>query len=665
MTPAETFRDEASDLLSDLEIALIDLESRPEDRATVSRVFRNLHTIKGSGGMLGFDKLAAFIHELESAYDLVRGGKLSVTPSLISHTLLARDHIKQLLDGVEGPDIEAAGQRLVNWFLEIQKDLNAAVQKTVPGTNKQSGRQTVASAAENVPVTYRIKFKPPAESITRGINVLRLLQEIKDLGDLSVTCHTETLPELDELQLETCYLSWDLQLTTSQGIDSIHGVFLFVEEGSALEITVLEDQKPEVGVSKEAAATVATEISAPPTPAKRPARAEASSLRVSATKLDDLVNIVGEIVTMQARLTQVAGSYGDPEMTFVAEEMERLIDKLRDNTMSIRMLPIGATFGNFRRLVRDLARDLGKQVELIEEGGETELDKTVIDQINDPMVHLIRNCVDHGIESPAARTAAGKSPTGRIVLSAVHSGAHVLIEIKDDGGGLDKDAIRKKGIERGLIKPGQELSEEEIFGLILNPGFSTAKTISGVSGRGVGMDVVKQNVEALGGTLEISSKAGAGSTFRLKLPLTLAIIDGLLVRVGDQYFVLPLANILECFELSMEAIRENYDRKFVVVREEMVPYVDIREHFEIQKTRPEISQVMIAETREGKFGFLVDNVIGDHKTVIKRLGGLYKDVESISGATILGDGTIALILDLDKLARCAVIEHTDRLLTAV
>jgi two-component system chemotaxis sensor kinase CheA len=355
---------------------------------------------------------------------------------------------------------------------------------------------------------------------------------------------------------------------------------------------------------------------------------------------------------MQARLTQLAAVCGDPEIAFVADEMDRLADKLRDSTMSIRMLPIGATFEKYRRLVRDLARDLGKEVDLIAQGGDTELDKTVIDRINDPLVHLIRNCVDHGLESAAQREAAGKSRTGKIVLSATHSGAFVLIQVRDDGAGLNKEAIREKALAKGLIKASDELTENDVFALILSPGFSTAKIISGVSGRGVGMDVVKQNVEGLGGTLEIGSKCGEGTTFTLKLPLTLAIIDGLLVRVGDRSFVLPLSNILECIELNAETVDTR--RRFVVVRDEMVPYVGVRQHFGIPGALPVISQVIIADTREGKFGFMVDLVIGDHKTVIKKLGGLYKNVESISGAAILGDGKIALILDLDKLAGEAI-----------
>jgi len=669
MNLADTFRDEANDLLADLEIALLELESQPTNRDAISRVFRGLHTIKGSGGMLGYDRIASFAHEIESTYDLIREGKFLVTPRLISLTLLARDHIKQLLEGLAGEEFESAGARIVAEFLELQKDAGIskeAVEKRidVEAEPRAQIRHLREPGEETI---YRIRFKPPANVFARGIDLCLLFRDLQELGRCSVYCHTQPLPELNLFEYDLCYLFWDFVLTTVRGEAAIHEVFQFIEEDSELEIVELgaagEDLEVrrlgDILVEKQsvepdqvfAALSEQQHVSAT---RKSAARLEPPSLRVSADKLDDLVNIVGEIVTMQARLTQLAAVCGDPEIAFVAEEMDRLADKLRDSTMSIRMLPIGATFEKYRRLVRDLARDLGKEVELITQGGDTELDKTVIDRINDPLIHLIRNCVDHGLESPEQREAAGKSRTGKIVLSAIHSGAHVLIQIRDDGAGLNKDAIREKALAKGLIKPHDELTENDVFALICSPGFSTAKTLSGVSGRGVGMDVVKQNVEGLRGSLEIGSKQGEGTIFTLKLPLTLAIIDGLLVRVAQRYFILPLANILECIELRAETMSANQGRQFVVVRDEMVPYVDIRRHFGIEAAAPAISQVMIAETREGKFGFLVDLVVGDHKTVIKKLGGLYKNVESVSGAAILGDGKIALILDLDKLASEAI-----------
>src|SRR5208282_958297 len=382
-----------------------------------------------------------------------------------------------------------------------------------------------------------------------------------------------------------------------------------------------------------------------------------ASIRVASGKLDNLVNLVGELVTVQARLTQTAAGRRDPVLLSIAEEVERLTDELRDNTMNIRMLPIGTTFSKFKRLVRDLSKELGKEIDLVTEGAETELDKTVIEKLNDPLVHLIRNSIDHGIEPPDSRKAVGKSGKGTIHLSAMHSGAHVLIQIRDDGAGLDKDAIRAKAVEKGLISSDAELPEKEIFALVLAPGFSTAKAVTSVSGRGVGMDVVKQAIDALRGTIDISSNKGTGTTITLKLPLTLAIIDGLLVRIGEDHFVLPLSVVKECVELMKEDAAEAHGRHIANVRGRIIPYIKLRERFGINGIVPDIEQIVIAEIGDDNIGFVVDAVIGEHQTVIKSLGTFYKNVEGVSGATILGDGTVALILDASQIAMLAEAEE--------
>ena len=383
-------------------------------------------------------------------------------------------------------------------------------------------------------------------------------------------------------------------------------------------------------------------------------REAASSIRVPATKLDQFVDLVGELVTVQARLSEIAMRRNDPEVVAVSEEIERLTSSLRETSMNIRMLPIRSTFERFRRLVHDLARDLHKDVELTIEGADTELDKTVIEQLSDPLMHLIRNSMDHGIEPADARQATGKRPTARINLSARHSGANVLIGVSDDGRGIDAAAVRARGIERGLITPEAQPTEAEIFSLIFEAGFSTAKQVTDVSGRGVGMDVVRQRVDALRGSIEIASKPGIGTCVTLRLPLTLAIIDGLLVSVDSSYFVLPLANTLECIELTREDIERANGKHVANVRGEIIPYIRLRQHFNIHTERPEREQIMVVETEEGRFGFVVDRVLGDYQTVIKNLGRLYRHVQMISGATILGNGTVALILDPHRLVQDAL-----------
>jgi two-component system chemotaxis sensor kinase CheA len=380
----------------------------------------------------------------------------------------------------------------------------------------------------------------------------------------------------------------------------------------------------------------------------------ASSIRAPAAKLDQFVDLVGELVTVQARLGEIASCRDDPDVAAVSEEVERLTSMLRESSMSIRMLPIRATFERFRRLVHDLSRDLHKEVELAIEGADTELDKTVIDQLNDPLMHLVRNSMDHGIEAAETRVAAGKPRIATLHLTARHSGASVLVSVSDDGSGIDTEAVRNRAIERSLIAADAQLTETEIFSLIMAPGFSTAQKVTDVSGRGVGMDVVRRNVEALRGTIDIDSKRGAGTSVTLRLPLTLAIIDGLLVRVGQAYFVLPLAITVECIELTRQDIAKANGKHIADVRGMAIPYIRLREYFDIRTDRPEREQIMIAETEAGHYGFVVDEVLGNHQTVIKNLGRFYRHIHVASGATILGNGMVALILDPNRLVQDAI-----------
>jgi len=331
--------------------------------------------------------------------------------------------------------------------------------------------------------------------------------------------------------------------------------------------------------------------------------------------------------------------------------VERLTGELRDSALNIRMLPIGSTFSKFKRLVRDLSSELGKEIELTTDGAETELDKTVIEKLNDPLVHLIRNSLDHGIEQPEARVAAGKTRHGTVHLAAVHSGDSVLITIQDDGAGLDKEAIRSKAIERGVIAAQAELTDKELFNLIFAPGFSTAKKISSISGRGVGMDVVKRAIEALRGTIDITSVHGEGTRITVRIPLTLAIIESLLVRIGPDFFMMPLSLVDECVELTRQDVARSNGRHLANVRDHLVPYIPLRERFLIRGDCPDIEQIVITEVNGSRIGFVVDQVIGEHQTVIKSLGRAYKNVEGISGATILGDGSVALILDVPQLVQ--------------
>jgi len=383
---------------------------------------------------------------------------------------------------------------------------------------------------------------------------------------------------------------------------------------------------------------------------------QGSSLRVAASKLDYLVDLVGELVIVQAQITQLSGQLQHPMLTPLSEQLERLSSELRDSTLGIRMLPIGTTFSKFRRLVRDLSAELGKEIDLVTHGAETELDKTVIERLNDPLVHLLRNSIDHGIEMPQGRLLAGKPVKGVIVLSAEHSGNEVHIRISDDGAGLDVAAIRAKAVERGLIPAVAELPLKDIYALILEPGFSTAKAVTNVSGRGVGMDVVKRTISELRGHIDIQTERGRGTTILVKLPLTLAIIEGLQIRVGEEYYVIPLALVEECVELMRRQLAETKER-IINLRGEIVPFIRLRNWFEVPGEAPHIEQIVIVGVQGVRVGIVVDQVIGEHQTVIKSLGRVYRNVEGISGATIKGDGTMALILDVPRLVQLAIAQQ--------
>jgi two-component system, chemotaxis family, sensor kinase CheA len=398
----------------------------------------------------------------------------------------------------------------------------------------------------------------------------------------------------------------------------------------------------------KASAKPATES---PQPARRDVAKAAASVRVPAERLDELMDRVGELVIAQSRLRQIAASSADQQVRSVAEEIERLALELRDTTMGIRMVPIGSLFGRFRRVVHDLSRDLGKEVELLMEGEDTELDKTVIEQLNDPLVHLIRNSIDHGVEAPSERLAAGKTPAGRILLSARHAGTEVHITIVDDGRGLNRERIRARAIERGLIAPDANLSDAELFGCVFLPGFSTAPEVTSLSGRGVGMDVVKRTIEALRGKIELSSMPNQGAKVTLRLPLTLAIIDGLLVRVGDARYVLPLSSVEECVELPADDESRSRRCSFLNIRGELVPFLRLRELFAARTPPDRYQKIVIVSAGELKAGLVVDQVIGNHQTVIKSLSKLHAGIEMFSGATILGDGALALILDVPHLVQ--------------
>ncbi len=685
----EVYREEATELLVELEETLLELEETPDNEELIGRAFRAMHTIKGSGAMFGFEDVAEFTHGVETVYDLVRDGIISVTKNLVDLSLKACDQIKKMIDNVETDEDEI--EAIVMSFHEI-----------ILSSDKQNDQVSVSEVQNKESggtATFRIVFKPLPEIFANGTNPLLLLDELRGLGSSKIVAHPCEIPLLKDLNPESCYMYWDIILTTDGGTEAIKEVFMFTEDECNLSIDVIDEQgvlyqeadfkklgeilvergdvtagelRKMLGVQRRLGdllveenivtrdvvdSALAEQEQIKEACDARQKAVSASSVRVTANKLDSLVDLVGELVTVQARLSQKTMNQDDPELVMIAEEVERLTVELRDNTMDIRMLPIGSTFSKFKRLVRDLSGKLGKEIDLKTEGGETELDKTVIDRLDDPLVHLIRNSIDHGVEMPDERKDMGKSEKGTITLKAAHRGANVIITIIDDGKGLDVDAIRAKAVKKGQISEDDELTDNEILMQIFAAGFSTADTISDVSGRGVGMDVVKRCTESLRGTVEISSEKTVGTAISLKLPLTLAIIDGLLVGLDESFYVVPLSTVEECVELTKEKTEETNGRHILNVRGEAVPYIPLREMFGIQNKAPDPEHIVIAEVNGSRFGIVVDKVIGGHQTVIKSLGKVYKDAKGLSGATIMADGTVALILDVHRLVELARVEE--------
>jgi two-component system, chemotaxis family, sensor kinase CheA len=617
--PVQTYRQEAAELLDQLEQSLLDLEHRPGDLDLVNTAFRALHTIKGSGAMFGFDAVAAFTHHVETAFDRVRKGDVSASEALIAVALEAKDQIRQLIEQPDHAD-DAAGTAILT---KLQSALAA------PSVTPTSSTGT----------TWRLQFRLPRDAMVMGTNPLLLLDELRGLGTCTVTADTTAIPPLEALDPTACYVGWKVSIVGEQPRSAIEQVFLFVLDEMQLDIEEASDRSRATQPRAPAA-----HLEAVP-----PSTQTNGSIRVPAERLDDLMDQVGELVIAQSRLKQIAATSRDIQVKAIAEEIERLALELRDTTMGARLVQIGQLFGRFRRLVHDLSRELGKDIDFVVSGEETELDKTLIERLADPLIHLIRNAVDHGIEPPDQREAAGKPRRGRIALTARHLGHEVLISISDDGGGLDRARIRERAEEQGLLAPGALLADSELFQLIMQPGFSTAREVTSVSGRGVGMDVVRRAIDGLRGSTDITSQPGQNTDITLRLPLTLAIIDGLLVRVGLGRYVIPLSAIEECVELSAQDDTRSRGHTFLNIRGSLVPFMRLREVFATGTEPDQFQKVVIVAAGEQRVGLVVDQVIGDHQTVIKSLSKLHADLGAFSGATILGDGTVALILEVAHL----------------
>jgi two-component system, chemotaxis family, sensor kinase CheA len=643
--PIETFLQEAEELLAQIEDSALALRGPEAGLETVNQLFRAFHTIKGSGGMCGFDRVVAFTHRVETALDRVREGSVAVTPKLVDLVLASADQIRRLLAAEQGDDAPPAdaGEDLIALLAGLTGSASAGAR----AASAPAGASHGSGAEETI---WRIRFRPDPGLFACGANPALLLRDLAKLGELEVEAHTGGVPPLAELRPEVCYLWWTLRLRGQVSRNAIQDAFLFYEDGSEIAIEAAEEAKrPESPQAPPAPASVAAR--SPDAPQK--ALAKETTVRVPASRLDRLVGLVGELVMNESRLAEAAARAGAPELAGPVEEIERLIGELRDNVLGIRMMPIGTIIGRFRRLVHDLSTELGKEVELTTEGEETELDKSVLDQLGEPLVHLFRNSIDHGIEAPEARVAAGKPRRGAIRLAAVHTGSGVVVTVEDDGRGIDREAVRAKAIAKALVAPDADLADKDILNMILLPGFSTARAVTNVSGRGVGMDVVKRQIEGLRGSLSIGGEAGRGTRVSLTLPLTLAIIEGLLIQVERDRFIVPLTAVTENVELHAADRRRNNGRNAIAVRGELISYIDLREAFGFEGGRPEIERIVIVQHEDQRVGLVVDRVVGTHQTVIQSLGRFFRRIELASGSTVMGDGTVALILDVGALVRVA------------
>lgn len=697
----DAFFEESFEALDSMEAALLKLDIGAPDKELINTIFRVAHSIKGGSATFGFTDIASFTHSLETLLDELRSGNMQVTVPMSDLLLKSVDVMRAMLRAVQQKQpIDAQRVSDLQFDLElmiVQKpaEAPAAAPTDAPAAPAAAASVTAAPAAQ--PPRWEISFKPYPELFARGNDPLRMMRELAELGKLESNVDLQRLPPFDKLDPQSCYFAWNLVLTGDIPESAIRQVFDWAEGDCDLQITL---SNPPAGAAAVptgpvvAAAVAAAPAAAPapvaaapvhaataspaaapagaaapattsPAPAAKPegssgppAVGDSSSIRVSVEKIDELMNTVGELVITQAMLSQLGSTLEGPtaeKLRGGLAQLERNMRELQESVMRVRMLPINVVFSRFPRMVRDLAQRLGKQIELKLTGEQTELDKTVLEKIGDPLVHLVRNSIDHGIESPAVRTSNGKPAAGTVHLDACHRGGNIAVEVTDDGGGLDKNRILAKAKDRGLVGATDVLTDDQIYELIFLPGFSTAEKTTDVSGRGVGMDVVRRNIKELGGKIELRSDPGKGSKTIITLPLTLAIVDGQSVSVGTETYIVPLISIVESMQLKSESVSRLSGRGEVFsFRGYYLPIVRLYEVFGVEPRTKKLDEglVVVAEG-EGhqRIGLFVDDLLGQQQVVIKSLEANYGHVDGVSGATILGDGSVALILDIPGLIR--------------
>ncbi|TBR37226.1 MULTISPECIES: chemotaxis protein CheA [Dyella] len=641
----QTFFEESREGLDAMEAALLALDEGG-DTELVHTIFRAAHSIKGGSATFGFPDMAAFTHEAESLLDELRDGRRAIDASIIELLLRSVDCLRGMFERAQSgaPLADAQSEQL-------RQELAASIGRHAPVT--QAAKAAAAPAVD----AWRIRFRPHAGMLMGGNDPVRMLRELSELGALNVQADADKLPPLAALDPSESHLGWIIELRGKASKAVIAGVFDWVEDECDLSIEAIEEPVAASPVAE--AAAVAPVASVAPTAARatRESASESSSVRVGIDKIDGLIDLVGELVITQSMLDTFREGFDSNRIEALQAglaQLARHTRSLQESVMGIRMLPIASVFNRFPRMVRDLSQKLGKQVKLDLVGEQTELDKTVLEKIGDPLVHLVRNAIDHGLETPDRRRAAGKGDVGTLRLEASHRGGSIVVEISDDGAGLNRDAIVNKALQRGLIASGDALSDEEVAELIFQPGFSTAAQTTDLSGRGVGMDVVRRNVVDLGGSVAIRSTQGKGSVFTITLPLTLAIIDGLTAMVGAEHYIVPLGSIVESVQLRKEQLRTvTGGGELFHFRDAWLPVIRLQDAFHCGGTRADIERglVVVVEGEGSRVGLFVDELIGQQQAVVKSLEAHYRRVQGVSGATILADGSVALIVDIAGLVR--------------
>lgn len=645
----QTFIVEARELLQAMEQSLLQLESEPGDQDAIGAIFRAAHTIKGSAGLFGLEPVVSFTHIVEDVLDRLRDGSVAVDATLIAMLLKCGDHMLELIDVVAH-----RGETLQPEALEREAALREALSTyQAPGTPAQRVETAAACTGTPTDVLWHISLRFGADVFRNGMDPLSFLRYLETLGQMmQVTILTDSIPALESWDPESCYLGFEIDLRSTASHATLNEVFDFVRDDCEVHIVAV-DPTPDSDLGSEQV-TPAEQGAITASAQRQPAASEAKPrdgnyVRVNADKLDELINLVGELVIASAGASLLARSCNNDPLQEATSTVSGLVEEILDGALHLRMIPIGDTFNRFRRVVRDISQELGKDIELIISGAETELDKTVVEKIGDPLMHLLRNAMDHGIESADARRAAGKSAKGHLSLNAYHDSGSIVIEIADDGAGLHRERILAKAQERGLVASGAVLTDQEIYNLIFEAGFSTAEAVTNLSGRGVGMDVVKRNITLLRGTVDLDSRPGQGTVVRIRLPLTLAIINGFLVGIDQSTYVIPLDMVQECIELDERQRQSSRDKGYLDLRGEVLPLVDLRDHFSHEGPASRRQNVVVVRYAEHKAGLVVDELLGEFQTVIKPLGKLFGALRGISGSTILGSGAVALILDIPAL----------------